>query len=435
MRLFPALIVVVSALTAAPAADAQWRTERPYRGLFAGDVGETEQLLTASGSLGTGWDTNLVADALGRRDFGRSSDVTRRFRGGVTTGSAVLSYSLNRGAVGLGASAGTSARYYPSLGSRIIRREYASVGAGASLGAGFSAQAGASYQPYSLRSMTPSLFESRFVDPITIDEDFPTSLEHYFAYSGGLAYGRSLTRRGTFGAAYNYRARERAGVLTDRFASHGGNAGYSHALTQNLSARLGYGYSRALYGRSEYGNHFIDAGVNYSRALSFSRRTTVSFGTGSAASRRSRTEAMRFRATGMARLNHEIGRSWNASLSYNRGLSYVETWPEPVFSDSAVAGVGGFLNRRVQAQATARALRGRGFFTSEGNRMELYGGTAALTVGVTRNVGSGVTYSYYRQVFGDRATLAPGLPNDFERHSIRVFVSVWVPLYQSARRP
>jgi len=434
MRVFPALIVVVSALTAVSAADAQWRSERPYRGLFAGGVGETEQSLTATGSLGTGWDTNLVADALGRRN-GRISDVGSRFRGGVTTGSAVLSYSLNRAAVGLGATAGTTARYYPSLGGRIIRREYASVGAGGSLGAGFSAQAGASYQPYSLRSMMPSLFEPRLVDPVIVDEDFPTSLEHYFSYNAGLGYGRRLTPRGTFSASYGYRARERVGVLTDRFASHGASAGYAYAMTRNLSMQLGYGYSRALYGRSEFGNHFVNAGVNYNRALSFSRRTTMSFGTGSTASRRSRSEAMRFRATGMARLNHEIGRSWSASLSYNRGLSYVETWPEPVFSDTAVAGVGGLLNRRVQAQVTARALRGSGYFNSDGNRMQLYGGSAALTVALTRYINSGVTYSYYRQVFGERIMVAPGFPNDLERQSIRVFVSAWVPLYQSARRP
>ena len=57
-----------------------------YRGLFAGGVGETEQRLTASGSLGTGWDDNLVADAR-RSSTTTPSDVTREFRGGVYTGS------------------------------------------------------------------------------------------------------------------------------------------------------------------------------------------------------------------------------------------------------------------------------------------------------------------------------------------------------------
>ena len=34
------------------------------------------------------------------------------------------------------------------------------------------------------------------------------------------------------------------------------------------------------------------------------------------------------------------------------------------------------------------------------------------------------------QVFGDQVMIAPGLPNDLERQSIRAFLSVWVPLYQ-----
>jgi hypothetical protein len=429
MRVFPALIVVVSALMAASAADAQWRSERPYRGLFAGGVGETTQSLVATGSLGIGWDTNLVADALGRGN-GRISDLGSRFRGGVTTGSAALSYSLSRGPLGLGAVAGTTGRYYPSLGGRIIRREYASVAASTGLGYGFSAQARASYQPYTLRSWTPSLFESQFIDPVVVDEDFPTSLEHYFGYGGGLGYSRPLTPRGTFSGAYSYRGRERVGVVTDRFASHGASATYSYTMTRNLSMRLGYGYARALYGPNEYEGHLVDAGVNYSRALSFSRRTSVSFGTGSTATRRMRSDRLQFHATGMARLNHELGRTWNASLSYNRGLAFVDNWPEPVFSDSAVAGVGGLLNRRVQASAAVRALRGRGHFNLDGNRIEVYGGTAGLAVALTRHLSSGLSYSYYRQVLGDRVMVAPGLPNDLERQSIRAFLNVWVPLYQ-----
>ena len=432
MRIFAAFIVVVSALGVVPAADAQWRSERPYRGLFAGDIGETEHLLTASGSVGTGWDSNLAADIL-NRDV-RTSDITREFRGSVSTGSAALSYSLNKNTVSLGATAGTTVRYYPSLSDQFIRREYGSIGAAAVLGAGFTADGSAIYQPYNLRALMPSLFEPPFGDPAIVDVDFPASLEHYFGYSGGLGYSRQLTRRQTFSMSYGYRGREPVG-LTDRFHRHNAAADLTYAVSNGLNLRMGYGYSVARYGERQFEGHVINAGVNYNRALSFSRRTVLSFGTGSTASRRSRNDSLRFRLNGSARLSHELGRTWNATVSYQRGLQFLETWPEPVFSDSAVAGVGGLINRRVRAQVSAQWLQGSGFFNSDGNRLETYGGGAVVSVDMTRYITTGVTYAYYLHDFADRVSLAPGFPTKFERQTIRAYVSMWVPLFQRSRRP
>jgi hypothetical protein len=433
MRVLPSLIVVVSVLAAVPAADAQWRSQRPYRGLFAGGVDDAEHLLTASGSVGTGWDSNLVADALNRA-FSGPSDVTRQFRGGVSTGSAALSYSLNKTAVSFGATAGTTLRYYPSLSNHFIRREYASVGASAILGAGFSAQGSAIYQPYNVRSLMPSLFDPRLGDPSIVDEDFPASTEHYLGYSGGLGYSRQLTRRQTFSMSYGYRGREPV-AQAGRFDSHSAGADLRYAVSNGLNLRFGYGYTVAYYGDRQFEGHVIDAGVDYNRALSFSRRTTLSFGTGSTATRRARNDSLRFRLNGSARLNHEIGRSWNATIAYNRGLVFLETWPEPVFSDSASAGVGGLISRRVTTQVSARWVRGRGYFNPDGDQLETYGGGAVVSVAITRYISTGVTYSYYLHDFADRVTLAPGLPTKLERQSVRAYVSMWVPLFQSSRRP
>ena len=432
MRVFPALIVVVSALAVVPAADAQWRSERPYRGLFAGGVGDTEQLLTASGSIGTGWDSNLVADALNRAI--PLSDVTREFRGGVSTGSAALSYSLSKTTVSLGATAGTTLRYYPSFDNQFIRREYGSVGASAILGAGFSAQGSAIYQPYNLRSLMPTLFEPRLGDPSIVDEDFPASKEHHFGYGGGLGYSRQLTRRQRFSLSYGYAGREPV-AQADRFHRHTAGADLTYGVSTGLNLRMGYGYSMAYYGDRQFEGHVIDAGVDYNRALSFSRRTTLSFGTGSTASRRARTDSLRFRLNGSARLNHELGRTWNTTIAYARGLVFLETWPEPVFSDSATAGLGGLISRRVTAQVSARWLRGRGYFSVDGNQLESYGGGAMVSVAITRYISTGVNYFYYVHDFADRVSLAPGFPTNLERQSVRAYVSMWVPLYQSSRRP
>jgi hypothetical protein len=92
------------------------------------------------------------------------------------------------------------------------------------------------------------------------------------------------------------------------------------------------------------------------------------------------------------------------------------------------------LNRRTQVGVTARAMRGRSLLRGDGDRMESYGAAASLTVALTRHVNTGVTYSYYHHQFAETVVLAPGFPNDFERRSLRAFVSVWVPLFQRTRR-
>jgi hypothetical protein len=122
------LAALTVATLAAPAALAQGsRPERPYRGLFASGLGRTEQSLVANGSIGGGWDNNVVADVLfGERR--RSSNLNTASRGGVGTASGSLNYGLDLGTVSANASAGTSVHYYPTLASHYVRRYFVSAG-------------------------------------------------------------------------------------------------------------------------------------------------------------------------------------------------------------------------------------------------------------------------------------------------------------------
>jgi hypothetical protein len=424
-------VLVVSAFVAVDGAEAQEsRPERPYRGLFASGLDDAEQLLKATASVGGGWDDNLAADAIGRNT--PVSDVNRQFKGGLGTVSAGLTYSLSLERIGFGASAASTGRYYPSQDRQFLRRDYGSVGTSDVLGAGFSAQASAVYQPFSLHSMTPFLFEPQVDDPAAVDQDFPSSLEHYFGYSGGVSFVRQLSRRTTFSSMYSYGGREPLGEI-GRFDRHSAAGSLSRTIGRGLALQLGYRYSQAQYGSDgRHENHIIDAGVNYDRALSFSRRTTLSFSTGTSASRVEPSGSLRYRLTGAARLSHEIGRTWVASLSYDRGLRFTESWLEPLFTDSASAGLNGFFNRRVQAHLVGRWVRGVGQ-QDGGEGIENYSASAGLSFAISRYVNSGVNYSYYVHEFGSSVVLPPGYARDFERRSIRAYVSLWAPLFQRSR--
>lgn len=433
MKPFAASIVVLSALVAAPVAEAQeWRPSRPYRGLFAGGVGETQHLLTISASAGGGWDKNLVTGPDGRNLL--LGEGNSRFQGGATTGSATLSYSFSGDRAQIGMSAGTTARYYPRLSDPLVRREYASLGAFATLGGGFSLRGNASYQPYSLKSLYPGLYEPVLGDPAIVDLDFPDSNEDYVSYLGSLGFSRAISPRNTFSADYSYQGRPASGSLSG-YDRHSGAVRLRRALTRDLGLRIGYGYSKALYGsgRDNFGSHLIDVGFDYDRGLSISRRAKISFGSGTTASRRLGSE-IRMHVTGSAGFSYEIARTWNAAISYNRGLQFVDTWPEPIFSDAVIAGVSGLLNSRTQLSVSARGLEGRGYDENVG-KGRTYSGVAGLSVAITRHISTGITYAYYRHKFTSGTVLAPGFPNEFDGQTIRASVSVWAPLFQSARRP
>jgi hypothetical protein len=191
-----------------------------------------------------------------------------------------------------------------------------------------------------------------------------------------------------------------------------------------------------LYAASDrtYENHYVDAGIDYSRVLSFSRRTTVQFGTGTSASRSAINNSLQYSATGSAKLNHEIARTWRASVSYSRGLQFYQTWPEPVFSDSVIAGVSGLPNSRMQVSVTARAIRGGTWEGSNGD-ITNYSGVAGVSFAATRYVNTSLTYGYYRHDLAPDIPRPPGFPSHYDGQTIRASVSVWAPLFQSERRP
>jgi hypothetical protein len=432
-------ILVLSALALTEQAEAQWRAERPYRGLFAGGIGQTSQLLTATASLGTGWSDNLLVDPTGGGNV-LPGETGRQFRGGVYTASGVLSYSLNLGAVSFGATGGTTGQYYSSNTRQFVRRDYANVGTSVVVGRGLSVHGSAGYQPYSLRSVFPGLFEPVLGDPSIVDEDFPAARLHYVSYNAGADYSRRLSRRWSMSAGYDYQARPSVEGELGGFKRQTVRARLTRDIGRGLTFHAGYSYSQALY--DDIGEdtpyHHVDLGVDYNRALSLSlsRRTVLSFTTGTALYQDVHPKTFRFRVVGSARLSHEIGRTWNASLSYNRGLNFSDTWLEPVFADSMQAGVGGFIGRRTQLRFSASGLLGAGT-SSSGSYGDVQSTSAngVLSFALTRHVNTALTYTYYSQQFADTLLLPGGFPHDYDGQSIRASVSVWAPLFQRARRP
>ena len=351
---------------------------------------------------------------LGRRaiDATASSGVASR------PASASLSYSLNRATVALGATAGTTARYYPSLDDQTSSGATTPASAtSAILGGGFSGQVGASTSRTACASLMPSLFEPRLGDPIDRRRGLsvvPGALPRVFG--GARLHAAIVTRRNTFSAALQL-PRSRAGAATPtRFDSHGRRRGsHLRGRTRPQPAARVRLLTRPVYGRAvDYGNHVINAGVNYNRALvvlptddAFVRNRERRD------SRRSRDDSLRFHATG----NGAASTTRSAAPGTQRSsTTAVSSSSKPgrsrVFSDSAAAGVGGLFTSRVQLQLTARgAARPTAFQCGDAQPVSRrYGAQRCVTVAVTRHVNTGVTYTYYRHEFADSVAAGAGLP-------------------------
>jgi len=412
------------------------RVERPYRGLFGGGVGNTEQLLTLTASLGAGYDDNVLADATGRG--GSTADPRAAQSGTFGQFAGDVSYGLDRTRVSFSASAATSSRYFPDLPAKFLGTHSGSVGTSLQLAEGTRVMANhtTTYQPFQTLDLFPRLFETSFGQAQPGRQELSARLEDYLTHSSSVELTQRISRRSALVFSYAYRLsdfQERDGDFTTQSA--GGR--FTLGLMRGLGLRLGYAYSDGQYARlvdtRVVRGHNLDVGVDFNRALSFSRRTTLSFGTGSAAIvDRDRTY---YRVTGNARLNREIGRTWNASLAYNRGVGFVETFSEPLFSDSLTVGVGGMVNRRLQITSSIASSVGDVGLSGNGNGFDTYTGTVGVNFGLTRYMGLGVNYSYYRYSFESGVFLPAGFSREMDRQSVQAHLRVWVPLVHRARRP
>jgi hypothetical protein len=428
------IALALVALGARPVLAQQPRPERPYRGLFGGGVGNTEQLLTVTGSTGVGYDDNILIG--GNSDTG-TTDTRKGRRGAFGSGSAGLAYTISRSRVSFAGTVNSSATYYPALQDAAIVSRSGGVGATVQISKGtrLTANQTLSYQPLYALGLFPGLSDQPLGQPLLTDESQGARLENHLTTQSDVVLNQTLSRRVGLSLRYNdYRSQSAAG---DRdLARRTESAGLGVGLAKGLGLHLGYGRSTGDYG-GEPGlpgaySQNIDAGLDFNRALSLSRRVTLTFGTGSTALKYQ--DHTQYYLTGNARLNREIGRTWNASLAYNRNANVIDTFRKPVISDSVTIGIGGLISRKMQFQSSIGAALGTVGFSAAANGFSTYFGNAGLSIALTRLLAVGCDYSYYRYVFDGGVDLPLGLSPRMDRQSVRAHLNVWVPLVQRTRR-
>jgi opacity protein-like surface antigen len=437
------LLAIVMAPTAVRAGQASQpdqpapeQVRRPFRGLFGGPPDPSrKQSLIASASLFAAYDDDVYGD---RGVLGDPLHPGNR-RDGIYSGATVgLAYThrANRATVGLTADA--AVHKYQNRDPLPGYRAGANVSGTLARRTSFSLAGSAGYSPeFRLGVFTSPVSPTGFQDPFT------TVLADYDVYSlaawrtsAGGGISQTIGRRASLEASYWL---TNIDYIDDSFdyRSHSAGLSYTQRLTGHMSARAGYGYSTAEYSqRAELrplNVHRIDAGIDYGRALSISRRTRVSFSTGSAIisgqgqTSGRETSDFAFYVSGSADLTHEMGRTWKAQLSYQRGIDAHEGFSQPFLSNGINGGLSGLFSRRLAFSSGADYVIGEVGLRS-GVHYSSVSASAGLQYALSSRLALFGRYLYYKYDFDRQVAVDPRLPTALDRQGVRVGLTTSIPV-------
>ena len=373
------------------------------------------QDLTAQASVGAGYDDDVFAETQSL------SAVSPLIGTSASYGLADLglTYAATGRRITFGAAADSSVRYYRLDDPFTARRYSGSAALSVDLTERMRATASVSAQRSShhIFWIFPALAEPPLGQLAFPSLDFSLTSTTGRSYDSGAALTYSLTRRSTLSADYGY-GEARFGeadfdLKRERWAGR-----YTNGFTRYASLRLGYGIEDATYvNRQRFRRRTIDVGVDYARPLSFSRRTTLSFGVGTAGL--DDGQATYYTLTGHANLIHQLARRWGLNAAYNRNVGFISGFLQPFLSDSAALSTTGRLHRRLMLTMSAAYSNGTVGFDVEAPRYETYTGSARIQFLLGRGVSAFGESVYYHSRFDEQVALPLNSPRSLDRHGLR----------------
>jgi hypothetical protein len=222
-----------------------------------------------------------------------------------------------------------------------------------------------------------------------------------------------------------------------QFFRVGGFVNYSRQLSRYLSLRAGYSHTENVPVGDTVGSpgelagvSNLDLGFGYSRALPFSRETTIALNTG--VSGTPRDDGWFYTAVGSAAVTHSLGRSWTAQVSAIRSLQFVPAFIEPTLRNAVSASIAGNLSRRLTTSLGANYSMGQSGFIGTPTDFDTYSGSLQFRYAVFDQAGLYAEYYYFASSFQSPVTGA--FPEgEFGRHGVRLGVSFGTELLGGRR--
>ena len=422
-------IVAIGVLACAPGVVAQE--------LSSGTPQGNDEAYRTTLLLGSNLDVGHGADPSG-------TDETTGADGLYTGGQFTLSFGKRLRRVAFGASAAKALRYY---------RDGGVINLGDSAGVTFDAQLRKSkftfgqtirrmpfQQLLRLGDASGEVLTSALTSP-----DLAVLNEQTTTVATNAAFSRPVGRRAELQAHYGFDESRQGSRIDRRVFTFGG--GIRRGLTRSFDLRLGHTLRLV---RTEQNSltpsltaHDLDLGLDYHRALSFSRRTSVTFSSGAAAIS---TEGItQYLVTGAAGLQHKIGRSWTAAAAFDRRLQVMEGIPQPVVANGLTTTVGGLFGRRAGLRLRGSMMQGRlgvPVGPSDVATDTTAGGLGSITtftteVRVLHTLWQGwqwyAEHFYYQHDLSNPGLLSQGVPASLTRSGVRTGVELQMALLRRRR--
>lgn len=247
-----------------------------------------------------------------------------------------------------------------------------------------------------------------------------------YASATRVDFTRELSRRASLSLFYTGRHTAFPG-FDSGFTSQAIGFQVTRRISRNASLHTGYGYQvgGGITPDATLRTHDLDIGIDYGRALTLSKHTTVSFGTGSSVLT---DGGLTYRLSGDASLTRRVGRTGHARLTYRRGVRLLEGFAAPVMFDTVDAGLTGSLSRRVALSSSAGLTSGTVGTTKTAGSFGTITGAAGLHMTLSRRAAFEAQYFYYRQRAADTTVLPPGLAGALNRQGLRAGITWGAPL-------
>ncbi len=449
-RLLPAALVLI-ALPAVAGAQIMEAPRRPTGNLLGRpqpppDPNRTTTELTLSLSAVGGYDDNLAQAA--------------PTGGSIPEGE---SGTLSQGSAGLQFYRGRPARSFSFDGSGYAAR-YGSSSVGVVSGGGIGAAAQTQARRHDMFSVSThlnydplyTLGRNSPLDPVIVDApvaEVALGLFEQASWSTATeaSYSWEMSRRNQAVFSYGFDSRTYgnapstdSGAIGDTY-SHRAGADYLRGVSRNTSLRSHYDYwhteAQDTDGNRPLTQHSIDGGFVWDKRLPRQRALQVALSAGAQyattltaqGGRRESVDYWTPFGEGQARL--DFGRTWNVSADYRRGTTVIpELTTESYVTDAVSAQTSGNLGSRVRLNLNvAYDAGGAATETDSDATYRNFTAGADLLIPVTSWLAASVTYAYYDYQFENTDDLPTGFSPNASRNTVRVGLSVWIPLVSGQR--
>ncbi len=414
-------------------------TPRPYRAVFGGASRRPDltRTLDINTTVSEAYDQNRLADATSP-----DSSQLANSDGFYSALVSDMTFTRRGSRLEVAATGGASARYYRDLKQFFGTDYHAGLGLSGRLSprTQLRMNQSISFAPVDLLGVFLSAAPPILGAVPASSTDFANNDNRSRSESASLELSRRLSARADF--AINGSARLTHFLANpaanNRFRELSGGGVYQYRMREGVGLRLGYGYRGAEYRSvssvgSSPAEHSLDIGLDLRKMLSDSRRTSFALKTGSAlveaaTPTNQQTSSRQLRVLVDTSLSHQMGETWQVVGSYRRGSDIVEGLTAPVFTDAVSLTAGGFLSRHVDFHSSLAYSTGEPSLAAASQNFTSYTGNARMRIAFSEKLATTAEYLYYFYDFSKAPQLVPGYVPRFSRNSVKVGVSLWVPV-------